>query len=72
MRVIAETITPAANATRPGRVILVQRASAYQPYVTAWQGGEPGNWDQSWCWGHYFDSPSEAFADYESRCKRGY
>lgn len=68
MQVIAQMSTPAAPATRAGRVILVERDSSYEPYVTAWIG----DGDKSWCWGHYFDSETEARADFFHRCQRGY
>lgn len=66
--IIEKHSTPGDHATRAGHVILVDRKTDYQPYVTAWQG----DGDRDWCWGHYFSDLKDAQADYQSRCKRGY
>ena len=72
MTLIAHMDTPKASATRAGRVELHYRPEAHHPYVTGWRGQDNGNWDSSWCWGHYFSDETEARADFTSRCKRGY
>ena len=64
--ILRASFTPAASATRPGHVVLVEARRG--EYVTAWLG----NGDTSWCWGHYFTSFFEAERDYLERCKRGY
>jgi|LGOV01.1.fsa_nt_gb hypothetical protein len=66
--VLKSHATPAASMTRAGAVILVDRDTSFQPYVTAWRG----DGDNSWCWGHYFNDLDEATADYDARCIRGY
>ena len=71
-QIMTYSLTPADHATRPGRVIVVKRDSKHEPFVTAWQGGEEGNWDSSWYWGHYFQSREEAMTDYNKRVARGY
>lgn len=69
MQIIAQLKTEAAPATRPGRVILVDRGSdTHHRYVTAWIG----DGDSSWCWGHYFNDERQAKDDYSKRCWRGY
>ena len=66
--ILSEFPTPGGRGTRAGRVILIQRGTVHQPYVTAWAG----NGDDEWAWGHYYDSREEAAADYLKRCERGY
>ncbi len=68
MNIIASMATPAAPATRPGRVILVNRGGDFEPFVTGWLG----DGDSSWCWGHYFQNEAEAREDFAARCKRGF
>lgn len=73
-RIVSSMPTPAASATRPGRVILVDTERQYDRYVTAWQGYNPetDKHDASWCHGHYFNVLDEARDDYAKRCERGY
>jgi len=68
MQILAEHKTPGDYATRPGAVQLINRATTHQPFVTCWQG----DGDSSWCWGHYFQTESDARSDYAHRVKRGY
>lgn len=67
-KIIQEHKTPAASATRAGRVILVDRGCEHEPFVTAWLG----DGDSSWCWGHYFNDRAKAEADFAARVRRGY
>lgn len=69
--VIAQMATPAAPATRAGRVILVDRGGEFQRYVTAWQGRNGDEWDDGWHIGHYISDLDDAKADFLARCKRG-
>ena len=71
--IIRQKLTPKAEATRAGRVILVDKgAGAHGRYITAWQGRSDKEWDMGWRWGHYFNDFKEANEDYEKRAKRGY
>jgi hypothetical protein len=73
MNILAQSLTPAGNGTRAGRVILV-KIEGYQPFVTGWQGRDEdtGIYDRSWCSGHYFATEAEAREDFASRMRRGY
>lgn len=67
--IVAEFRLPPQPATRPGRIILVDRGPE-----------EPERWvtalhcdgDRAWLWGHYFSERAEADADFKARGKRGY
>lgn len=69
---IAHFDTPAASATRAGRVELHYREGQFHPYVTGWRGRDDDEFDSCWCWGHYFADEAEAREDFAARCKRGY
>ncbi len=77
--VIAVKHTPRAGATRPGRVVLVDKGDATSDsrsrWITAWQGRElrpDAGWDHEWTWGHYFGDKALAEADFHMRAVRGY
>lgn len=67
--IVRQAPTPAAPATRPGRVIMADRGADYPGpgrYVTAWQG----EGDSGWHCGHYIDSRAAADSDFEDRAAR--
>jgi hypothetical protein len=65
--VIASVLTPKAEMTRAGRVVLVHRKDRiYDPYVVAWQG----EGDNEWCHGDYCDSLQNAFERFVKRAAR--
>ncbi len=69
--VLAAFATNGDHATRPGFVVLVERAHDVvgdSEFITAWAGAG----DRSWCWGHYFADKAKAEADFASRCARGF
>lgn len=68
MKILKQHSTPRRGCVCAGRVLLVDRGGKHQPYVTWWENTDLGGR----YWGHYFDDYSEAKADFETRCKRGY
>jgi hypothetical protein len=65
--ILKQEPTPAAPATRAGRIVLVEKPDAnYHPYVTAWLG----EGDTQWCGANYFSTLDNATIDYYERCLR--
>jgi hypothetical protein len=72
MNIIAKHYTPAAAGTRAAQVIMVKRDTCWHPYVTGIQcfDEKTGLPENSWFWGHYFETEAEATKDFNARVAR--
>jgi len=56
--------------TRGGRVIIVQRENAFQPFVCAVQFETDGVYDNDWAYGQYVENMFDAYQFFIDRIKR--